>query len=109
MNHPALIFRRLSTVWRRDTADEALEGLAADFAARVAAAGGFVCVALLAPRELAALCGLAGLLYRYRLSLYCQRRRHDDRMYLFARLESFPRAEARRARLPGSPIDRRAA
>jgi hypothetical protein len=92
MNYPALIFGLLSTSWRREPADEAVEALAADFAARVAEAKSFVCVALVPGEEVSGLYSLARVLRPFGVSLYRRYRDHDDRVYIFAQRDEAPLA-----------------
>jgi hypothetical protein len=69
MNHPARIFSRLTSAWHQDVTDEAIDILAADLTAQVAAGRGPVCVGLIRAEAVKRLFGLACFLDTYGLTL----------------------------------------
>ncbi|MDQ3458736.1 MAG: hypothetical protein M3498_05465 [Deinococcota bacterium] len=69
MNHPARTFHRLMAAWHQDAGQEAIDVLAADMAACIAASGGLACVGLVRSDAVRRLFGLACFLDGYGLTL----------------------------------------
>lgn len=82
MNRPAHAFRALLRLWRHRPDHPHLEVLGAELAARLAAAGGRGCVALLPLDEAAETSGLEPLLADYGLSLHRRCREGGDAVFV---------------------------
>jgi|GEM_PF-6358096 len=84
MNHPAVLFRRLSSLWRFDSGHPHLEALAADLAASLAEEPAQRCIGLVAPESARQLRGLADLLTDYGFALDFRYRQRRDAIFVFA-------------------------
>jgi hypothetical protein len=75
MNHPALLFRALSSAWQHDAASPQVDLLAADLAAAVGRSAHPLCVGLVRNEAIPKLYGLVYLLDGYGVTL---RQRYRD-------------------------------
>lgn len=83
MNHPALLFRALSSVWRADPSAHRVEVLAADLVAHLARHNGPQCVALVSIETAEKLAGLSYLLEEYGFILRSDDREQGDAAFVY--------------------------
>lgn len=83
MNHPALLFRDLTSAWQQDAASERVEVLAAELAASVAAFAGSTCLGLIRPEAVPKFFGLVYFLDGYGLVLRKRYRTHADAVFVY--------------------------
>lgn len=82
MNHPASLFRDLSSAWHLDAAGERVDALAAELAAHAARAG-TLCLGLIEPEAVPRFYGLVFLLDSYGLTLRKRYRQRGDAVFVF--------------------------
>jgi len=87
MNHPASLFRALSSAWQFDAASAAVDTLAAELCARVAAQRHTVCLGLIRKEAVSKFYGLVYLLNGYGLVLRKRHRKGGDGVFVYAELK----------------------
>ena len=85
MNHPACVFRDLSSAWQRDAANERVDILAAELTACVAAQG-TLCLGLIHAEAVPRFFGLVYLLDSYGILLR-KRHREEGGVLVFAEVK----------------------
>lgn len=93
MNHPVSTFRALSSAFQYDAASDAVEELAADFAAQVAREPYSLCVGLVRRDAVRKLYGLVYLLDGYGLTLRQRQREGGEGVFVYAERKLEPVSE----------------